>query len=168
MDNEGFLRRWARLKSGGEAQSPTTAGGDAASVDERSPDNSGPGALAAAKVRSISPTLEDAARLTPDSDYSAFVAQGVDKAVRRVALKRLFSDPHFNLIDGLDIYMGDYNRTSPVSASMLAALHQAQGFLQRVTADSENAEKGASAGQDKENDQHTSGDASRELPGGAS
>lgn len=104
MDKERFLQRWARLKSEGEAQAPQTTG----------------------------LTLEDVARLTPDSDYAVFFAQGVDKAVRRMALKKLFSDPHFNLPDGLDIYMGDYSQASPVSASMLAALQQAQGFLQQV------------------------------------
>lgn len=165
MDNEGFLQRWARLKNGGQAQSLPQTGKDATSVEDVRPENARPDVPAAATAPSLAPTMADAARLTPDSDYSAFVAQGVDKAVRRVALKRLFSDPHFNLLDGLDIYMGDYNRADPVSASMLAALHQAQGFLQQVAAE---AEKGAGASQDGESGRHTLGDASRQNPGDAS
>ncbi|QAU34968.1 DUF3306 domain-containing protein [Janthinobacterium sp. 17J80-10] len=164
MDNEGFLQRWTRLKSGSQAQSLPPAGRDAAIAEDTGPESAVPDVSAAATAQSRLPTMEDAVRLTPESDYSAFVAQGVDKAVRRVALKRLFSDPHFNLVDGLDIYMGDYNRPDPVSAAMLAALHQAQGFLQQVAAE---AEKGAGAGQDKENDQHMLGDASRQNPGDA-
>src|SRR5213076_39854 len=63
-------------------------------------------------------TLDDVARLGPESDYSAFVARGVDKAVQRLALKKLFADPRFNVVDGLDIYMGDYNKADPVAPAM--------------------------------------------------
>jgi hypothetical protein len=50
------------------------------------------------------PTLDDVARLTPESDYSAYTAPGVDAAVRNEALRKLFhSDPHFGRSDGLDV-----------------------------------------------------------------
>jgi Protein of unknown function (DUF3306) len=50
------------------------------------------------------PTLDDVARLAPDSDYSAFTAPGVDPRVRNEALRKLFhSDPHFAKSDGLDV-----------------------------------------------------------------
>lgn len=50
------------------------------------------------------PTLDDVARLTPDSDYAAFTAPGVDPQVRNEALKKLFlGDPHFQQSDGLDV-----------------------------------------------------------------
>lgn len=50
------------------------------------------------------PTLDDVARLTPESDYSAYAAPGVDAAVRNEALRKLFhSDPHFGRSDGLDV-----------------------------------------------------------------
>jgi hypothetical protein len=76
--------------------------------------------------------LDDAARLTPDSDFSAFVARGVDAAVRRTALKTLFADPHFNTMDRLDVYIDDYTKPSPVSEAMLASLEHAKNALQRV------------------------------------
>jgi len=51
-----------------------------------------------------SPTLDDVARLTPDSDYSAYTAPDVDATVRNEALRKLFhSDPHFGQTDGLDV-----------------------------------------------------------------
>jgi hypothetical protein len=78
------------------------------------------------------PTLADAALLNADSDYSAFVARGVDASVRRLAMKKLFADPHFNLGDGLDIYMGDYNLPSPVSEEMLASMSHAKNIFARV------------------------------------
>jgi len=123
IHNEGFFRRWSRLKSGGEPQSSPSASPSVAAPVIKDENQAGAAVL---------PTLEDAARLTSASDYSAFLAQGVDKTVQRLALKKLFSDPHFNLMDGLDIYIADYTRANPVPASMLAALQQAQGFLQQV------------------------------------
>lgn len=78
------------------------------------------------------PTMDDVAQLTPDSDFSAFVARGVDGAVRRSALKKLFADPHFNVLDRLDMYMDDYNKPSPMPEGMLDALKHANSFFQRV------------------------------------
>ncbi len=50
------------------------------------------------------PTLDDVARLTPESDFAAFTAPQVDARVRNEALKKLFfGDPHFNTGDGLDV-----------------------------------------------------------------
>ena len=55
-------------------------------------------------VPNPAPTLDDVARLTPESDYSAFTAPGVDAQVRNEALRKLFhSDPHFGQGDGLDV-----------------------------------------------------------------
>lgn len=52
----------------------------------------------------VPPTLEDVARLTPESDYAAFTAPEVDPRVRNEALKKLFhGDPHFQQSDGLDV-----------------------------------------------------------------
>src|SRR5690606_24143638 len=42
--------------------------------------------------------------LTPQSDFSPFMQAGVDAATRNAALAQLFRDPHFNVMDGLDVY----------------------------------------------------------------
>jgi hypothetical protein len=138
MPEEGFLRRWARMKASPEAvaEAPRTD----APAAPAAPAAPVPPAAAPAVQQSTVPdmpadpvqpvlTIEDAARLTPESDFSAFVSQGVDKDVRRLALKKLFSDPHFNIPDRLDMYMDDYNQPSPVSATMLAALQHARSVL---------------------------------------
>ena len=75
------------------------------------------------------PSMADVARLTPESDYSGFLAKGVDEAVKRSALRKLFADPHFNIMDGLDIYVGDYSQPDPMPPGMLAALNHAQALL---------------------------------------
>jgi hypothetical protein len=75
------------------------------------------------------PTLEDVARLTKDSNFKPFLAKGVDEAVKRSAMKKLFSDPHFNLMDGLDTYIDDYNKFEPIPPEMLAMLNHAKALL---------------------------------------
>lgn len=133
MSEEGFLKRWSRLKAtGGEAAASETA---QAPVRLAAPAQPAPPPVpqappAQARAAEVAPpTLEDVARLTPESDFSAFVGRGVDKSVQRLALKKLFADPHFHVMDGLDMYMDDYNKPSPMSAAMLAALEHAKSAL---------------------------------------
>ncbi len=79
------------------------------------------------------PTLADVEQLTPQSDFSSFMTQGVTPEVRNAAMKKLFTDPHYNVMDGLDIYIGDYNTPDPLPAGMLAKMVGAQ-FLGLVKA----------------------------------
>lgn len=76
-------------------------------------------------------TLDDVARLTPESDFSSFVARGVSPEVRNAAVKKLFTDPHYNVMDGLDIYIDDYSKPSPLSVADMAKMVGAQ-FLKLV------------------------------------
>jgi hypothetical protein len=76
------------------------------------------------------PELPPLDKLTPDSDYRAFFHPKVDEDTRRAALKKLFSDPHFNVMDGLDVYIDDYSKTEPIPPAMLAGLRQAQKILE--------------------------------------
>lgn len=137
MSEEGFFRRWSRLKATGEAteiQAPPAAPPVPAPAVTRAP------AEPEAPPRPL-PTIEDAARLTPDADFSSFVAKDVDKSVQRLALKKLFADPHFNVVDGLDMYMSDYNKASPLAPAMLASLQHAPGLLAQLLGDKPGADK---------------------------
>lgn len=75
------------------------------------------------------PTQADVEGLTAESDYSAFLAQGVDESVKRSAMKKLFALPQFNIMDGLDIYVGDYSQPDPLPPGMLEALTHARNAL---------------------------------------
>jgi hypothetical protein len=79
------------------------------------------------------PTLEDVEKLTHDSDFSAFMGKGVDESVKRSAMKKLFSDPHFNIMDGLDVYIDDYSKFEPISPALLASLNHAKALLNPLT-----------------------------------
>ena len=105
-----------------------TANAAAASPDAAPSDSVGAPAsdAPAARPPTPPPTLEDAARLTPDADFRRFVAPNVSPEVRNAALKQLFADPHFNVMDGLDTYIDDYGKPDPLPLGMLRKMAQAQ------------------------------------------
>ena len=103
---EDFLHRWSRRKHE-EKQLP-------AAKEEEKP----------------LPTLPPVDKLTPESDFTGFMHPKVDDALRRVALKKLFSgDPHFNLPDPYEAYSGDWTVGEPIPPEMMATLKQAQQWL---------------------------------------
>jgi hypothetical protein len=143
--NEGFLSRWSRRKVeariGNEAPELPVEGPVAPAVlQQEVPEAPEPNAAGDAHERlpaapaistnenaEASPlTLADVAELTRDSDFSRFVASGVDADVKNAALKKLFSDPHFNLMDGLDVYIDDYSAASPLPQHLLVKMVQAK------------------------------------------
>jgi hypothetical protein len=127
MEQEQFLARWSRLKQEAQDQPPQEKAPEKA-VDPAAP----------------LPELPPLDKLTFDSDYRAFFNPKVDEDVRRAALKKLFSDPRFNVMDGLDVYIDDYSKTEPIPPAMLAGLRQAQKILGWAKGrDSEKGEAGA-------------------------
>src|SRR5690606_29553464 len=73
-------------------------------------------------------TLQDVQALTRDSDFSPFVTRDIAPEVKNAALKKLFSDPHYNVMDGLDIYIDDYSNLEPLPAPMLRRMVGAQAL----------------------------------------
>jgi hypothetical protein len=71
-------------------------------------------------------TLEDTYSLTPASDFRPFIARGVAPEVQNAAMKKLFSDPHFNVMDKLDVYVDDYSQPDPIPMATLRQLASAR------------------------------------------
>ena len=90
-------------------------------------------ATAAARVAPVAeaplPALPALERVTFESDFAAFMHAKVDEAVRRAALRKLFAAPHFNVMDGLDIYIDDYSIEAPIAAEAVALLEHAKTTL---------------------------------------
>lgn len=131
--DDGFLSRWSRRKSqardGTHAPEPVDEVTPSTAVDPVPP--SAPVATPTATQATEptpdpAPTLDDVARLTRDSHYGRFVRPDVDPAVKNAALKKLFADPQFNVMDGLDTYIDDYGKPDPLPASMLRQMAQAR------------------------------------------
>ncbi|MFP5466673.1 MAG: DUF3306 domain-containing protein [Gammaproteobacteria bacterium] len=140
-EDGGFLSRWSRRKalvrSGQDLppEPPSEAAVAALPVQAPTgpqPEHGGaPESAASGEPEPPAPTLEDVADLTPQSDFKPFLARHVPPDVRNAAVRKLFADPHFNVMDGLDIYIDDYTKTEPIPAAMLAKMVGAQ-FLKLV------------------------------------
>ena len=68
------------------------------------------------------PTLEDVRSLDPSSDFRRFAAADVAPEVKNAAMKKLFADPRYNVMDGMDVYTGDYSKPDPIPSAMLRQL----------------------------------------------
>jgi len=106
---QDFLRRWSQRKNEAARRAATpsdvpTAAGEA-------------------------PPLPPVDSLSFDSDFKAFMHAKVQEAVKRAALKKLFTDPRFNVMDGLDIYIDDYSKGEILPDDMLAKLEHAKSTL---------------------------------------
>jgi hypothetical protein len=130
----GFsLKRWSRrkLSSARAASSPATvppvpaATGTmpATSTPPAMPPDPGPGAATTV------PGLPPVGDLTFDSDFTAFLQPRVDKALRQQALRKLFRDPRFNVMDGLDVYIDDYSLPDPVPPELVKEMVHARYVL---------------------------------------
>jgi len=152
----GFFSRWsqrkqavkqgvplAEEKNGALATSPSSAmGAKQASTGAKDQTAQTP-----EPVKAL--TLEDVAKLTPESDFTSYMTQGVSPEVRNAAMKKLLADPHYNIMDGLDIYIGDYNTPDPMPEGMLAKMVGAQ-FLGLVKAPEDVAQSAPSEVQHQE------------------
>lgn len=129
MAADNFFARWSRSKepAPGEVQHPPAAPTDTASNGAPTEQPATPETAVEAKNQAV--TMEDVARLTDESDFSAYVAPGVDENIKRSAMKKLFANPHYNVMDGLDIYISDYGIADPIPPAMLAALTHAKALL---------------------------------------
>jgi hypothetical protein len=125
MAAEDFFTRWGRRRD--EAGSQVAAPAVPVSEEQERADVAPP--VAAQALGQPAPTMEDVGALTHDSDFSRFVARDVDENIKRSAMKKLFSNPHFNVMDGLDTYIEDYNNFEPISAAMLQSLNHAKSLL---------------------------------------
>jgi Protein of unknown function (DUF3306) len=109
--SEAFLSRWSRLKkTGGEAE-VTPAPIVVPIETDKTPI---PAAQNAPISEEISPDLPSIESLTGESDFAAFMQPKVPDALKRQALKKLFAQPQFNVMDGLDVYVDDYSVSVPI------------------------------------------------------
>jgi hypothetical protein len=155
---DGFLSRWAQRKldarqgkplvepepAAKPAAQPVTAPPLASPVAVQAPNPTSACDAAPAVPTAPPPTLQEAQALGQGSDFRPFIAKGVDPAVRNAAMKKLFADPHYNVMDRLDTYIDDYSQADPLPLSMLRQMASAQ-FLKLVDEEPESAPPAADA-----------------------
>lgn len=118
-ERTGFFSRWSKLKA--EQRTPDAPPASLAPpvpkaqpLPQSPPTDAAQATLGQETPAPTGPTLADVADLTSASDFRPFVARHVAPAVKNAAFKKLFADPHFNIMDGLDIYIDDYSQASPL------------------------------------------------------
>ena len=184
MAEDGFLQRWSKRKASLGAPvpdgppkthpapppkaAPAIGGVQApdALISRGGPQtlNTPPSALAPAPGRAQpsephtdpqpAPSLADTQALTPASDFRPFMGQGVAPEVKNAAMKKLFADPHFNVMDRMDIYIDDYSQPDPLPLAMLRQMNGAK-FLNLF--EDEDKDKAALAGSPAEDILQTPG-----------
>jgi len=116
---DGFLSRWSKRKAGKQEELVDKKFDTVAVPDE---------SLELQNAQEPAPppvTLEDVEKIDRfDPDFSAFMKPDVDPTVQQAALKKMFTDPHFNVMDGLDIYIDDYSKPDPLPPGMLERMVQ--------------------------------------------
>jgi hypothetical protein len=133
------LRRWSQRKlesARSDVQTPVQAAPPPvdASAAAQTPAGTAHSALERTGSTSVStqsanadlPAIES---LTIDSDFAPFFKPQVDESIKRAALKQLFRDPRFNIMDGLDTYIDDYTQADPIPSAMLEDLMQRRVFF---------------------------------------
>jgi len=103
-EKEAFLSRWSRMKR----EQP---------IEEKK-----------AEPETPAPVLPPVDKVTPESDFSGFMHPKVKDELRRLALKKLFTDPHFNVPDPFEPFSGDWTGEA-LAPDMLAKLNQARTLI---------------------------------------
>ena len=147
MSDDHFLSRWSRRKHAANRVEAPAKSPEEAPAQVAPP--VAPGAQTAA-VETAPEPLPPVESLTTESDFSPFMRPGVDPATKQAALKTLFSDPRFNVMDGLDVYIDDYSKPDPIPAEWMGRLSQLArlgDFHAKQAETAEDAEKDAAAPQ---------------------
>jgi hypothetical protein len=124
---DGFLGRWSKRKLDAKEGKPLEPEPTPSPLPPALPAaEAAPAGQASEPVQPPPLTLEDAQALTAESDFRPFAARGVAPEVKNAAMKKLFSDPHFNVMDRLDTYIDDYSQPDPIPPAMLRQLASAK------------------------------------------
>ena len=115
---EAFLDRWSRRKKEKTSEK--------ASEQAQVPAPSAAPPPAAAEPPAPLQAIED---LGADSDFKPFMDPRVDAGTRRSALKKLFTNAHFNAIDPFEPYSIDLTGEDPIPEEMLKNLSHAKRLL---------------------------------------
>lgn len=133
---EGFFSRWSRTKqlardiegqTDGLAKTAAVAAQPAARVQAQSSIQG----HSEGDAQAVEPTpdLESAHELVPGADIRRFMQPDVDPGARREALRRLFSDPAYNVISDMDDYVEDYANLPKLSRAELLQLSHVRGLF---------------------------------------
>jgi hypothetical protein len=121
------LSRWSRLKRAAAEEQAAASTASAAPVEAipasaTGNDAIGPDGKSDSAANAEYDELPPMSGISLAEDFTPFMQAKVPQAVKQQALKALFKEPHFNVMDGLDIYIDDYTVFEPISPEVMATL----------------------------------------------
>jgi hypothetical protein len=145
-EQEGFLTRWSRRKAlsrqGEDLPEPDadTDGEDPQAAPPAREPPPAPEEVASERAAEVgAATSAEEVELPPleslgeDSDYSAFLRDGVPAGTKQKALRKLFHSPKFNIRDGLDDYDWDLSKPEPLGDVITAEMrYRVERELERL------------------------------------
>jgi len=108
-NEQGFMQRWSNRKIESTKISDNSLDKNNISEHKITELRVNDSAPVIHKADADMPPLE---QLTETSDYSDFLSPGVSDALRKLALRKLFHLPLFNVVDELDDYAEDFTKFS--------------------------------------------------------
>lgn len=159
VEDEPFLSRWARLKRESRSrQSPEPplppAEPSAASpgpVDRVFPEGADQqqGVGAEVEAREGEPAeleLPPLDSMTPESDFTAFMRPGVPASLRAQALRKMFQNPKYGVVDELDPFRADFAAFTPLGDTVTAQMrfHAERLLREEMERVAESLEQGGS------------------------
>lgn len=116
--DDGFVKRWSERKR--EAVQDNDLSADLHTTDEQPPGDED------------MPPVE---ALTEDSDYAPFLSPRVSVNLQRLALRKLFGVPSFNVRDGLDDYDDDFSTFATLGDVITADMrHRLEREVEKLAA----------------------------------
>ncbi len=150
-DEDGFLERWSRRKRGESApgdpeietaEAPPRLGPQSGPQSEGDPEAGDPEVIA---------KLPDLDSLTEETDFTAFLKEGVPEALRRKALRRLWRlNPVFASLDGLNDYDEDFSALGMIAENIKTIYKVGKGYLDDDDETEPETEPGAEPGAEAE------------------
>lgn len=145
-ERESFLRRWSRLKRGGDADGRSERDAGAPQQPVREEEQGAPAAAAGAVE-----SLPDPDSLPPDGDFSVFLREGVPELLRQKALRRLWrTNPIIRTVDMLDDYCEDFTDAATVVAGLRTAIAKGRETIERAQEKLARAEEALERGEDEQ------------------
>lgn len=142
--SENFLSRWSKRKLEVRAQEKLAEEAPAAqdkapvsAVNVESENRAHELVKADSQVQPVPdpelplPTEADLLAVRQGGDIKSFMVDKVSAELKNKAFKALFSRPEFNVMDGLDIYIDDYNKFTPLSKEDIGKMTLSKQLLSR-------------------------------------
>lgn len=128
-----FLSRWSQRKLEGQSEQPTEP--EVSTVEDEQTE------LSAAEDDVSTDSLESESEVKSETETPVDSEEGelsisqllanteVDKAVKKAALRKLFMQPEFNVVDGLNDYDHDYSAVKPLATEVAETL---RGWVKEI------------------------------------